>query len=96
MAITLTLTNPETSPSNTVLHLVELVLDYENGVARGKIRFDTGVTRNYIERDADTKAGIRALNTANLSVKSLEQRVIERWVSKGILPAGVVGGSPDA
>lgn len=95
MPITLTLTNPETTPANTVLHVIAIALDYENGIARARIRFDTGVVRSYQEQDADTQAAIRALNTANLTTKSLEQRLIERWVTKGILPAGTVGGSPD-
>ena len=96
MPVTLTLANPETTPANTVLHLIELVLDYENGIAAGKIRFDSDVTRWYREADPDTKAAIRTLNTTNLAVKSMEQRIIERWVTKGILPPGTVGGSPDA
>lgn len=95
MAVTLTLTTPETTPANTVLHVIEITLDYENGIIAARIRFDSGAVRAYRENDTDTKAAIRALNTVNLTTKSLEQRLIERWVTKGILPAGTVGGSPD-
>jgi len=95
MAIQLTLSTPETTPANTVLHVIEIHLDYENGIVAARIRFDSGVVRGYREHDTDTQLAIRQLNTANLVTKSLEQRLIERWIAKGILPAGTISGSPD-
>lgn len=95
MSIILTLTNPETAPANTSLRVVFVGLDYENGIIRARIRFDSGVARSYEERDTDTQQAIRQLNTVNLSTKSLEQRLIERWIAKGILPAGTLSGAPD-
>ena len=95
MAIQLTLTAPETTPANAVLHIIEIGLDYENGIVSARIRFDSGVVRAYREQDTDTQLAIRQLNTANLVTKSLEQRLIERWIAKGILPAGTISGSPD-
>ena len=103
MPVTLTLDSPETTPANTVLAIIELSLDYKNGVARGKVEFDSGTVRWYQEprpgnpadSHEDVKAAIRAINKADNRVKSMEQKIIERWVGKGILPPGTVGGSPD-
>jgi hypothetical protein len=38
---------------------------------------------------------LSALNTANLTTKSLQQRVLERLIADGKLPAGAVTGIPD-
>ena len=40
-------------------------------------------------------AKINQLNTANLTVSSLEKRILESLVSDGKLPAGTVTGTPE-
>lgn len=48
------------------------------------------------ENGGSTAANIiSALNTANLSTKSLQKRVLEKLVADGFLPAGNVTGTPD-
>jgi hypothetical protein len=54
---------------------------------------DVVVEARYSGAAADTL--IAALNTANLSIKSLQRRVLERMVADGFLAAGSVTGTPD-
>ncbi len=45
---------------------------------------------------AEATTLIRALNTANLSAKSLQRRVLERLATDGLLAPGSISGTPDA
>lgn len=51
----------------------------------------------YSDEDGGTTIAtlLAALNTANLSTKSLQRRILERLVADGYLPAGTVTGTPD-
>jgi hypothetical protein len=59
------------------------------------VRSNTGriVEAKYVGAAAD--AMISALNTVNLSTKSLQKRILERMVADGFIPAGTVTGTPD-
>jgi len=59
------------------------------------VRNPTGHTECFSYKDNMAVAMMRALNTANLSTKSLHRRILERLVEDGKLPAGTVTGSPD-
>jgi len=52
---------------------------------------------NYSDEDGGltTATLLAALNTANLSTKSLQKRVLERLIADGKLPPGAVSGTPD-
>jgi hypothetical protein len=43
----------------------------------------------------DAEPLVKALNTANLSIKSLERRALEKLITDGLIPAGTVTGIPD-
>ena len=88
------LTAPETFPSITEWSVAELTIDAEFGVIVAKLKSNLGTYAVYREQDTDTMAAIRALNTANLSVKSLQRRVLERVHARGF-KVGTLTGSPD-
>jgi hypothetical protein len=54
----------------------------------------TGTRRTFTYEGATARALILALNTVNLSVKSLQRRVLERLIADGKL-AGAISGTPD-
>lgn len=79
----------------------ELVLNVEASVVTVRLRETSDgafvpngrqVVASYAAADAD--ALMRALNTANLSTKSLQRRVIEKLVADGKVPAGLISGVP--
>lgn len=49
----------------------------------------------YYREDEGALALILALNKANLSVKSLQKRIMERLLTDQKLAAGSIGGAPD-
>lgn len=58
------------------------------------LRGENGERRNVSYQGDIAAALMTALNVANLSVKSLHRRVIERLIADGHL-AGTISGSPD-
>ena len=94
MAEVLTLTTAETVPSITTWSVSKLVLDVEAGVIEARLRSNTGKYFAYREQDADTLPTIIALNKANLTIKSLQRRVLERISAKGA-KSGTVSGTAD-
>lgn len=94
MAEILTLTTPESFPSITTWRVVELTLDAKHGVIHAVLESNLNTTAVYREQDADTLDAIRALNTANLSIKSLQRRLLERIAARGV-KVGTVSGTPD-
>lgn len=103
MAELLTLTTPviPSVSSTTAYRLCRLVIDHDrvgNGSIAAFIRDNNGAGREIVWRDTAGEPAtslIIALNKANLSVKSLERRVLEQAVADGKLGAGTVTGSPD-
>jgi hypothetical protein len=53
-----------------------------------------GVSRNFSYRGEEAVTMMTALNKANLSIKSLQRRIIERLISDGKLD-GIIDGTPD-
>ena len=98
MAEILTLTTPVHAAvaASTIVQVVEFNIDAEFWVLNVKVKTNTGKYETYPEQDPDTETAIRALNTANLTTKSLQKRIIERMQAKD--PAkwgGVISGTPD-
>ncbi len=101
---TLILTAPVVVPASTTdtYRVVAITLNLEAIAApatvAGLILID--VRDNHDERRSFSYAGqvatdlIRALNTANLSTKSLQKRILERLSADGLL-VGTVTGTPD-
>lgn len=103
MAQVLSLTSPVvySAPPSTVSYAVVRLLIERVPFARIVIVVqDNNGTRmeaEYRDDQGGTVAAqlISALNTANLSVKSLQERILEKLAADGKLPAGSVTGTPD-
>ena len=91
---TLTLTTPEVTPQITTADykVALLVIDVEGASIVIHLRGANGERKEFRYDDAATT--IRALNTANLQVKSLQRRILEKLIADGKL-AGNVSGVPD-
>lgn len=102
MSESLGLTTPIT-PSNPTIsqyRIVRLLLEREPFALILVVVADNRNVRTevaYSDDGGGTVAAslLHALNTADLSVKSLQRRVLEYLVSDGKLPAGSVSGTPD-
>ena len=94
MAEQLDLTTPVTKPTLATYTLASLHLDWL--AARVSVTVvgsdGQGIVVEYTGPTAT--AMMTALNTANLSVKSLYRRVLEKLVLDGKLPGGTVSGTP--
>ena len=90
---TLDLTTPVQPPSTTTYRVTVLHLDWPNGVINITLVDNNGVamTVNYTNAEATTL--MQFLNTANLSVKSLHKRILEKLVADGKL-TGTISGTP--
>lgn len=64
------------------------------GMVDVRLRDNNGGTKTHRYLGNEAMAMIRQLNTANLSVKSLQKRVLEKLSRDGIIP-GTVTGTPD-
>lgn len=92
MSEELTLTTPA---SVTTYRVQRLVLDWPG--QRIKIVLSDQASRETLHgyRGAEAVLLMTALNKADLSVKSLHKRILERLDLDGKLPDGTVTGSPD-
>lgn len=96
MAESITLDAPIQPPAITSIQVASLDLDVEHGVIHARLRTNLGGYEVYREQDEDTQAALIALNKANLSVKSLSRRLLERMQAKQPEKwGGVIIGSPD-
>ena len=89
------LTVAEIAPATSTYEIETLTLDVRG--ARIYIVLwcaATGKQKTHEYRDTTATQIMRALNTADLSVKSLQRRILERLIADGVL-AGNVTGSPD-
>lgn len=93
MSEQLDLTVPVQPPSTLTYRVTVLHLDWPNGVINVTLVDNNGVARTvtYTNAEATTLMGI--LNTANLSVKSLHKRILEKLVADGKL-TGTISGTP--
>lgn len=94
MAETITLTTPAVAAVSIDYQVVYLELDWEHARIVVRLLAPDGrrIAHNYLGATATTL--MRQLNIANLSVKSLHRRVIERLVADGVV-SGSIGGVPD-
>ena len=93
---TLTLTTPETTPAITTTdyRVIYLHLDFEGARIVIHVR-GTNNERRQFDYTGDTATQMMiALNKANLSIKSLQRRILERLAADGLL-SGTVNGVPD-
>lgn len=91
----LDLTTPLTTPNVTYYRVTRVYMDFPAAFIKIDL-VDTNsreLTHTYTNSTATTF--MVALNKANLSVKSLHRRIIERLQADGVLPAGTISGSPD-
>lgn len=90
------LTTPDQVRAGTLAYSVtQLVLDWEQGRIVVRLVGDNGERKEVIFGDADNARDMmRALNTMDLSTKSLHRRIMERLIADGHL-AGSISGVPD-
>lgn len=94
MAEILTLTAPIAGPTTTNYHLVSLNLDIQAQTVHLIAKSDTST---YVSRVVQGQPAIdlmHALNTANLTVKSLQRRALEYMAAQGDF-TGTISGVPD-
>lgn len=104
MSETFVLTTAEVKPaiSTANYRLILLHLDWEQALIVIHLRGENGELREFryggpnADADGKTKAItlMVALNKANLSIKSLQRRVLEQLAADGLL-LGAVSGTPD-
>ncbi len=92
MAEVLTLTAAIVPPSRTTYRVRRMNLDVDALVIQAWVVGSDG-SEQLIEW-LNAGALLLALNTANLSVKSLQRRVLEQAVTDSKLTAGTVSGTP--
>lgn len=100
----ISLTVPEVIPqiSTSLYKIINLVLDWEQAQIMITLRGEHNEIKSFIYggfngTTADRTKAINlmiALNKANLSIKSLQRRIIEQLVLDGLI-AGTVSGTPD-
>lgn len=93
---TLSLTTPETVPAITTTdyRVIVLHLDLEGAQIAIHLRGTNGERREFRYEGAEATQLLVALNKANLSIKSLQRRILEKLIADGKL-AGNVTGAPD-
>ena len=94
MAEQLDLTVPIAGPTISTYKIIELRMNWPNGEIDVTLADELGKTIACQYRGAEAVALMLTLNTANLSVKSLHKRTIEKLQAGGKLPAGTITGTP--
>lgn len=96
MAEFLTLAAPEIIPAVTTTDykVALLLLDVEGAQIAIHVRGTNGERKEFRYEKAEAVALLHALNTANLTVKSLQRRILEKLIADGKL-VGAVNGVPD-
>lgn len=94
MAEAITVTTPPAPAVSHDYQVVYLGLDWEDAQIAIKLRDTNGKKIGHNYRGATALTLMRALNTANLSLKSLHRRVLERLVADGVI-GGTISGVPD-
>lgn len=92
----ITLAVAEMTPAiiTTDYRVVGLTLDFEHAMLTIRIRGTNGEPKEFRYEGATATTLMIALNKANLSLKSLQRRVLERLLADGLI-AGAVTGNPD-
>ena len=91
----LTLTKPITTPSTTGYTVERLTLNWPDATILLQFRGSNGEAASCAWSDATATTLMRQLNKLDLSVKSLQRRLLERAMADGCLGAGTVVGTPD-
>jgi hypothetical protein len=96
MSETLTLTTAEITPqiSTTDYRVVRLWLGWDEQLIVIQLRGTNGERREFRYEGQTAIDLMVALNKANLTIKSLQRRLLERLVADGFL-AGAVTGAPE-
>jgi hypothetical protein len=92
-----TLTAPEVTPAitTTQYRVGVLLLDVDGAVISIHVRGTNGERKEFRYTGPPATDLMKFLNTANLSVKSLHKRILEKLSADGLL-VGTVTGTPDA
>lgn len=93
---TLQLTTSEITPQvvTSDYRVIYLALDWENKLIVIRLRGTNGEHKSVMYEEAIATTLMTALNKADLSVKSLHKRILERIIADGFL-AGTITGVPD-
>ena len=96
MAEQLNLTTPIPSdhPDTLSWKVILLNLDWLNAIIRIRIQSNAGEIIIHTISGVEATNLMIALNTANLSVKSLQRRILERLIADGV-KVGTISGDPD-
>jgi hypothetical protein len=96
VAETVQLTTPEVIPEivTTDYRVIYLLLDWERATIVIHLRGTNGERKEARYDGAEATALMVALNKANLTIKSLQRRILERLIADGKID-GTVSGSPD-
>lgn len=94
MAEAITKTLPAIPAVVVEYQVVYLELDWERARIVVKLHGSDGSRLSHNYRGDTATQLMRALNTANLSAKSLHRRVLERLVADGVI-GGTISGVPD-
>ena len=94
MAEELKLTTPVAYPSCIGYCVDRVDLNWRDTVIHIELRGTNNEKLEYEYRGEVATNLMLGLNTANLSVKSLHRRILERLVADGVLD-GIVSGSPN-
>lgn len=94
---TIALTTPESTPAITTTgyRVVAINLQWELEHIDVTFKGTNGEFKRWVVDGALATTRMKALNTANLTVKSLHRRCIELAITDGVF-AGTVTGTPDA
>ena len=97
MAEVVTLDVPIATPAPTMsdIRVSMIHLDEDAEQATFRVRSSSGLQREYTYQGAEAVTMIRALNKANLSVKSLNRRILERLIADHPELSGTISGAPD-
>lgn len=92
---TITLSSPEVVQiTNTGYKPVLITLNKKASTIIVMFEGSNGEQREWIMSGDVAMTRIKALNTANLSTKSLERRIMETAIADGVF-AGTISGTPD-
>lgn len=97
MAERIDLTVAETKPSNARYTLERLTLDWPAGTIHIQLKGQNGEAKSVVYNSTTTPTGqtlMIALNKANLTTRSLVQRIFDRLLTDGHL-VGTVAGTVD-
>jgi hypothetical protein len=92
----LTLTTPETKPAinTTDYRVVFLSLDWEQARITIRVRGTNAESKGFLYEGGTALTLMTALNKIDLSIKSLQRRILERLIADGLL-LGSIAGVPD-